>query len=160
MPKMKPPLLLIGCLLLLGSQAARADHVYDAGREARLLFVQTASSAAFDGRTLTLAGVAATVYFSDRPRRLYGHVANEAFGRYFRKTVAERFAGDPPNAALALMGEDGATVVLELVGGPEVRGGRVAWRIKALSGRPPQTAGPCSLFIDAFPTPVNGQITD
>lgn len=147
-------------LALAAAGPARAGHVYDGSREARLLFVQTAASATFDGRSLTLAGVPATVYFSDRPHRLYGQVDNPAFARFFRQTVQERFAGDPPNAALTLLEEGGRTVVVELVEGPEVKGDSLVYGIKPLSGAPPGRTGACGLFIDAFPTPVNGQITD
>ena len=43
------------------------------------MFVQSARSGTFDGSTLTLDSVGSTLYFSDRPARLEGHVKTGKF---------------------------------------------------------------------------------
>ena len=44
------------------------------------MFVQTARGMTSDGKTLTLEGVTpSTLYFSDRPQRIVGHMATDDF---------------------------------------------------------------------------------
>ena len=44
------------------------------------MFVQTAQGMTSDGKTLTLEGVTpSTLYFSDRPQRIVGHMATNDF---------------------------------------------------------------------------------
>ena len=51
---------------------------------------------------LTLSGVSpATLYFSDRPERVVGHMTNEQFVEGW-SLGEDNFAADPPNAVLSL----------------------------------------------------------
>jgi len=57
------------------------------------MFVQTTEGIASDGRTLTLNGVTpSTLYFSDRPKRVVGHMATADFvelvGKYVQGATA------------------------------------------------------------------------
>ena len=68
-------------------------------------YVQQASSMQYDGTTMTLSGLApSTVYFSDRPYRLVGHVDNETFVSLWGADGGT-FNTDPPNAAVSVLGE-------------------------------------------------------
>ena len=43
------------------------------------LFVQSGASGTYDGEKLTLTWVGPTIFFSDRPARLEGHIETERF---------------------------------------------------------------------------------
>ena len=141
---------------LAPNPAALADQpVYDGSKTMQTLIVQSAASVMVEGDTLTLHGVPATVYFTNRPARIFGHMDNQAFADF----VDQHPQIDPPNAALAILGSE-QTVVLELLGAPMVEGDTISWKVRMLSGKLPAEAGPSSLFIDAFPTSVNNHVTD
>ena len=59
--------------------AAPAPH------KVELLFVQNALSGNFDGKTLTLKGVGPTLFFSDRPDRVTGHLGTAEFVGHWDK---------------------------------------------------------------------------
>jgi len=147
-------------LTVVMAMSAWAGHVYDESETPSLLFVQSAASGQFDGKTLTLTGVPATIYFSDRPYRVYGQIANAKFAKLFAEKLPKSFEADPPNAALAVLGKGEQPVVVELMGAPQVKGESLSYPVRVLSGKMPEKIAPCALFIDAFPTAVNSQITD
>ena len=61
---------LTGALMLVGPPLARADE-----NKVQLMFVQTAEDLKADGNTLRLVNVGQqTLYFSDRPVRIAGHL--------------------------------------------------------------------------------------
>lgn len=99
-------------LVTITVTALRAQEATPEAEGVSLLFVQTASSGSAtandDGTfTLTLAGVGPTVWFSDRPARLAGHMTTAAFVAAWGEG-----ADDPPNAALEVGSE---AYVLELL---------------------------------------------
>ena len=66
------------------------------------MFVQTANATTSDGTTLTLKQVTpSTLYFSDRPKRIVGHMTAVSFvnlwaeGQQLRGGPAQRGAGVP-----------------------------------------------------------------
>ncbi len=67
---------------------------------------------------------------------------------------------DPPNALLSIM-ENGQTKVsvVEILEG-EFADSTVTFHAVVLEGTIPDSFGPNSLVIDAFPTKVNPQVTD
>jgi hypothetical protein len=85
------------------SAAAPAPH------KVELLFVQNALSGSFDGKTLTLKGVGPTLFFSDRPDRVTGHLGTAEFVGHWDKG-ADSFAKNPPNATLSILGEKGVNL--------------------------------------------------
>jgi hypothetical protein len=125
--------------------------------EIESMFVQTAPRAVSDGERLTLEGVApATLFFSDRPQRVVGHLSNADFVGLWAEGE-NSFAEDPPNAVLAyLEPEDGApedaVVVLR---DPATSDGSVSYAIEVLEGSVPAAAGPVSLFIDPLGRPLS-----
>ena len=124
------------------------------------LFIQHAASMQFDGETLTLSGLAPSVTaFSDRPHRRIAPLHAEDYLALWH-AGADDFTADPPNAGLSVL-VDGQmqTAVVELTD-PVLDGSTLRYKVIVLEGAvPPQGEVP-SLFVDAFPTAVNDQITD
>ena len=68
------------------------------------MFVQIARSVTSDQTTLTLQDVApSTLYFSDRPERVVGHMTTEQFVEQWSEGP-NSFLEDPPNAVLSYVG--------------------------------------------------------
>ena len=78
------------------------------------MFVQTAQGIESDGGKLTLQGIApSTLYFSDRPQRVVGHMATTDFVDLW--AIGDNsFETDPPNAVLSFL-EPGADVPVDAV---------------------------------------------
>ena len=125
-----------------GKSAADAD-----ARE--YLFVQTASSATIEGDRLTLYDVAAhTIFFSDRPSRITGHLpVSELVNRWSQGPHS--FRDDPPNASLAFVSGGGDSVAVFELRDPELEGNDLSFRVRLLEGTPPRNVTDPSLFIDA-----------
>jgi len=78
------------------------------------MFVQTARGVTSDGASVTLQDVTpATLYFSDRPQRVVGHMTTADFVDLWG-VGDNSFATDPPNAVLAFA-EDGADAPADAV---------------------------------------------
>ena len=122
------------------------------------LFVQTAQSVSTEGDTLTLRGVTpSTLYFSDRPQRVVGHMTTADFVDLW--AIGDNsFETDPPNAVLAFLEAgaevpDDAVVVLKE---PNLDGaGDLSYSIDVLEGTVPAHTGPVTLFIDPFGRPLS-----
>ena len=121
------------------------------------MFVQTAESVTSDGRTLTLTGVTpSTLYFSDRPQRIVGHMSTSDFVDLWGEGE-NSFAEDPPNAVPAFLQpgdgvpEDAVVVISE----PRLQDGHLSYAIESLDGTVPAQAGPITLFIDPFGRPLS-----
>ena len=74
------------------------------------MFVQVARGATSADGMLTLSGISpSTLYFSDRPERVVGHMTNAQFVELWAAdTPGENtFASDPPNAVLSFVDEGG-----------------------------------------------------
>src|SRR5664279_2742869 len=73
------------------------------------MFVHTARTVTSDQQTLTLHGLSpSTLYFSDRPERVVGHMTTEQFVAMWA-TGPNSFREDPPNAVLSYV-ETGSDV--------------------------------------------------
>ncbi|HXV28520.1 MAG TPA: hypothetical protein VD913_06090 [bacterium] len=118
-----------------------------AAKDAQYLFVQSANAGSFDGQQLTLEGVGQTIFFSDRPYRINGHVRTKTFAETWTKG-ADSFAANPPNATLSIFDEKGVqNAVIELLN-PVAEGKTITYDVKVLEGKIPATFGEASLFID------------
>ena len=122
------------------------------------MFVQTAEGIGSDGQTLTLRGITpSTLYFSDRPQRVVGHMSTADFVNLW--AVGDNsFETDPPNAVLAFLESDAdapddAVVVLKEPNLDRARG--LSYSIEVLEGTVPTQAGPVTLFIDPFGRPLS-----
>jgi hypothetical protein len=121
------------------------------------MFVQTAQGVASDGTRLTLRGITpSTLYFSDRPQRVVGHLTTADFVDLWG-AGDNSFEVDPPNAVLAFIqpGEavpgDAVVVIRE----PRLADGQLSYAIEVLEGTVPPTGGPVTLFIDPFGRPLS-----
>ena len=122
------------------------------------MFVQTAEGIDSDGQTLTLRGITpSTLYFSDRPKRVVGHMATADFVDLW--AIGDNsFETDPPNAVLAFLKPDAeapedAVVVLKQPNLDDA--GDLSYSIEVLEGTVPTHTGPVTLFIDPFGRPLS-----
>jgi hypothetical protein len=122
------------------------------------MFVQIAPEASVEDGVLTLHYVgAATLYFSDRPQRVVGHVKSSQFVDMWTEGD-NSFEQDPPNAVLAFLepGDDMPDDVVVVIKEPRVEGTSLKYDIDVLDGEPPAHAkGGVTLFIDPFGRPLS-----
>lgn len=118
------------------------------------LLVQNSVDVELTPSTLTLIGVSpTTIYFSDRPKRIVGHVYTEDVIKIWSEGK-DNLAEDPPNATLSIFGENEiADLVLELKN-PKMEGDKFTYDIKLLDGDIPDFSGRASLFIDPVGMPL------
>lgn len=121
------------------------------------MFVQTAQGIDGSPDTLTLRGITpSTLYFSDRPQRVVGHMTTADFVDLW--AVGDNsFDADPPNAVLSFL-EPGADVpqdVVVVIKEPRLGDEVLTYSIDLLEGEMPRTAGPVTLFIDPFGRPLS-----
>jgi hypothetical protein len=116
--------------------------------EINWLFVVSATSGSFDGKTITLRDVPPVLIFSDRPDRVWGHMTvSELLPKV--EGGADSFTENPPNSVLSTF-RDGelpteATVVMHR---PTLDGANLSFEVDVLGGHIPATFGPASLFVD------------
>jgi hypothetical protein len=123
--------------------------------EIEALFVQTAHDVSYDDGQLTLHTVApTTLFFSDRPDRVTGHISSQEFVDSWDKGE-NSFASIPPNAVLSIFHRDGVSdVVVELMN-PALTGNEITYAIEILDGEMPAAGGPSALFIDTVGRPMS-----
>ena len=133
------------------------EHMIEELQAEQSMFVQTAQGATSDGSTLTLNEVTpSTLYFSDRPKRVVGHMTTADFVDLWGEGE-NSFEEDPPNAVLAFLEPDDeapedAVVVIQQ---PRLRDGQLSYSIQTLEGTVPPQTGPVTLFIDPFGRPLS-----
>jgi len=121
------------------------------------MFVQTASGVRTNDGTMTLVGpLPNTIYFSDRPERIVGHITTDMFLQWWSEGD-DSYAVDPPNAVLAWGGSGTGTPeeAVMVLSNPTVNEDGLRYSIKTLQGTPPAKAGPCVLFIDPLGRPLS-----
>jgi hypothetical protein len=121
------------------------------------LFVQSAHGLTTSNGSVTLHGLAhATLFFSDRPERVVGHLTSKKFVEQWGDGE-DSFAADPPNAVVSFL-EDGDAVPEEVtmtISNPQLQGDTLTYQVNILDGTLPAKAGPCSLFIDPVGRPLS-----
>ena len=121
------------------------------------MFVQTAQGMTSDGTSLTLTGITpSTLYFSDRPQRVVGHMTTADFVELWA-AGDNSFESDPPNAVLAFLepGDDAPEDAVVVIEQPHLANGNLTYSIKPLEGAIPTQTGPVTLFIDPFGRPLS-----
>jgi hypothetical protein len=121
------------------------------------MFVQTAQGITSDGTTLTMTAVTpSTLYFSDRPQRVVGHMTTADFVELWGEG-ANSFKEDPPNAVLAFVqpGDEVPEDAVVVIRDPRLNDGELSYTIESLEGTVPKQAGPVTLFIDPFGRPLS-----
>ena len=141
--------LLAVALLSAPPQPPAAAQTKAPGKASEFLFVQTAKDIAYKDGVLTLQDVSpVTVFFSDRPQRIVGHVRNDLFLKKWAEG-SNSFKSDPPNAVLSVFNDKtpptGAVVVLS---NPRLDGKNLAYDVRTLKGDLPATGIEGTLFID------------
>jgi len=121
------------------------------------MFVQTAQGIDSDGKALTLRGITpSTLYFSDRPERVVGHMTTVDFVDLW--AIGDNsFETDPPNAVLAFLepGADAPDDAVVVIKEPQLSNGDLSYSIEVLEGTVPAHGGPVTLFIDPFGRPLS-----
>ena len=152
---------LAGVALLGDALKATAAFAADQGQpnldEVQLLFVQNARDVVMGKGRLTLIGVnPTTIFFSDRPKRIAGHMSTEDFVLDWQKgTGKESFHADPPNATLSVFGDEEIVDVVVTLKNPRLVGGALVYDINLLEVEKPIPSGPMSLFIDPIGSPLS-----
>ena len=121
------------------------------------MFAQTAAAISSDGATLTLKDVTpSTLYFSDRPKRIVGHMTTVDFVDLWAEGD-NNFEEDPPNAVLAFLepGDEAPEDAVVVLQQPRLENGGLSYSIETLEGTVPTQTGPVTLFIDPFGRPLS-----
>jgi hypothetical protein len=121
-----------------------------------MLFVQNAKGAVMKDGQLTLNGISqTTIFFSDRPERIAGHMHTEDFVLEWQEgTGKESFHANPPNAALSIFTEDEVVDIVVELKNPRLAGSALVYDIDLLVQDEPISSGPVSLFIDPIGMPL------
>lgn len=141
---------------LIGSAVpfSAASSAEETEAKAQLMFVQIADDLKVDAakNTLRLVNVnQQTLYFSDRPQRIAGHLKMADYLDTW-KQGKDNFGQDPPNATLSVYEPDrkeNTLAVVELTN-PMVDGTDLVYNYKLLDGTMPASGGATALFIDWF----------
>jgi len=134
-----------------------SDDIEQQLEEIEAMFVQVARGMTTEGDRVTLHGIApATLFFSDRPQRVVGHLTAQQFIDEWDKGE-NSFAADPPNAVLSFLDADGETPedAIVVIKDPGLEGDRMSYTVQVLEGNLPAKAESCSLFIDPFGRPLS-----
>ena len=92
-----------------------------------------------------------TLYFSDRPVRIAGHVKMADYlTEWTAKAGKDNFSQDPPNATLSVYepGQPDNTIVVVEITNPVVDGADLLYTYKIINGTMPAAGGATALFID------------
>ena len=126
---------------------ARADE-----DKAQLMFVQTADDLKADDKTLRLVNVnQQTLYFSDRPVRIAGHLKMPDYLKEWKAGEGpDNFSADPPNATLSVYepGQSDSTLAVVEISHPVVDGNDLVYSYRMIEGTMPGSGGAAALFID------------
>ncbi len=121
------------------------------------MFVQLARGVTTTDSSMTLLGASpSTLYFSDRPERVVGHMTTRQFVDHWNEGP-DSFASDPPNAVLSFAEPDDSTLsdVVVVFRDPTITDDSVTYAIDVLEGEVPVKAGACTLFIDPLGRPLS-----
>jgi len=121
------------------------------------MFVQIARNVTSDQMTLTLEDVSpSTLYFSDRPERVVGHMTTEQFVQQWTEGP-NSFFEDPPNAVLSYVdaGDDIPSDAVVVLRDPVASGSSLSYSIEVLEGAVPAESGAVTLFIDPLGRPLS-----
>ncbi len=139
----------------ISDDAGDMEAMSAAGSDVEYMFAQTASrfGVNLDGR-ITLHGVSATtLFFSDRPYRLTGHVPTQDFVSQWGVGDGN-FAEDPPNALLSIFEDDAVNDVVVILTEPKLANGDLSYAVEVTDGDLMGSDGPVSLFIDMIGRPL------
>jgi len=120
----------------------------------QFLFVQSAKRFTFADGTLSLHGVSPhTIYFSDRPERIAGHVTVREYLDWGRD-AEDSFTKNPPNANLSIISGDEARNIVMVLKDARLEGDTLSYNVRIIEGEMPKAGGVNSLFIDVIGRPL------
>ena len=123
--------------------------------EIEALFVQTAHSMSYEDGKLILHTLApTTLFFSDRPDRVTGHITSQEFVDTWDKGP-DNFASNPPNAVLSVFHPDKVSDIVVELTEPVLSGSKLTYMVDILDGEMPASGGPSALFIDIIGRPLS-----
>jgi hypothetical protein len=134
-----------------------SDDIEKTLEDIEALFAQTAREMTSDGDHVTLHGASpSTLYFSDRPQRVVGHLTTKQFVDEWGEGE-NSFAEDPPNAVISFVEKgdrtpEDAIVVLK---DPVLESDTLTYTVELLEGSLPAKGELCSVFIDPFGRPLS-----
>ena len=135
---------LVAVLAMAAPQPSTAQE-HAVGAESEYLLVLNAKSVVTQDGTLTLIGSPAVTYFSNRPARTAGHMTLQSLVDQWDSIGYE---ADPPNAALATLGDRQGVTIVELRD-VELDGDKLRFGYRVIEGdEPTGELGPASLFVD------------
>jgi hypothetical protein len=137
-----------------GAVLAAPEKAPPSMEKVQMLFVQNAQHVELNNNKLILKGMSpTTLFFSDRPERIAGHVATAEMMPFW-KDGKDSFTADPPNATLSIFGKSEVTDVVVELRNPVLKADELTYDVKVLSGPATAKGGPCSLFIDIIGMPM------
>jgi hypothetical protein len=114
-----------------------SEHTEEQVDQIEALFVQSAHGLTSSAGTVTFHGLAhATLFFSDRPQRVVGHLHSRKFVDQWGEGE-NSFAEDPPNAVVSFL-EDGDATPEEVTGtisNPQLDGDTLTYECKRTTPR-------------------------
>lgn len=139
----------------LASAQVGVSVVNDTTSKVEILFVQSAKGATLVNGKLSLTGIAATtVFFSDRPHRIAGHLATREMIPLWSEGK-DSFLKDPPNATLSSFTSDGNVVnAVVVLRNPTLTGTTMTYEVMVTQGSVPPNIDGASLFIDIIGMPL------
>jgi hypothetical protein len=133
---------------------ADVEEMRSWGADVEYMFAQSSAGVTIgdDGR-ITLAGVSpTTLFFSDRPYRLTGHILTDEFVANWGSGT-DSFVDNPPNALLSLFEQDAVNDVVVVLSDPTLSSGELSYAVKLTDGDLAPSDGPAGLFIDMIGRP-------
>ena len=134
-----------------------ADDIEEKLEEIEALFAQTARELTTDGDRVTFHGLSpATLYFSDRPQRVVGHLSTRQFVDLWNEGD-NSFAADPPNAVISFVevGDQTPEDAIVVLKDPQLDSDKITYTVEMLEGSLPDKGELCSVFIDPFGRPLS-----
>lgn len=133
------------------------DDIQKQLEDIEAMFVQVAKSLTTDGDRVTFHGLApATLFFSDRPQRVVGHLTAQQFVDEWDKGE-NSFAADPPNAVISFLeaGDEAPEDAIVVLKDPRLEGDAITYGFEVLEGAVPAGGDHVSVFIDPFGRPLS-----
>jgi len=134
-----------------------SDDIEKQLEDIEALFAQTAREMTTDGDKVTFHGLApATLFFSDRPQRVVGHLSTQQFVEEWGKGE-NSFAEDPPNAVISFVetGDQSPEDAIVVLKDPQIDGDSLTYTVDMLEGSLPPKGELVSVFIDPFGRPLS-----
>jgi len=134
-----------------------SDDIEKTLEDIEALFAQTAREMTTDGDEVTFHGLSpATLYFSDRPQRVVGHLTTQKFVEEWG-LGENSFAVDPPNAVISFVevGDETPEDAIVVLKDPQIAGDSLTYTVEMLEGTLPPKGELVSVFIDPFGRPLS-----